>query len=105
MSSLVEPALEEFGLRLANVFYELALRHAVKKPIVQVIRLSDRIPFDLNQFRTVIIDDTSIYTLIPQLETYRSEIASQIRMALDCAENGENPLSILYPSFWDSVQN
>jgi hypothetical protein len=38
-----------------NVYYELALRHATRKPIVQVIRTSDRLPFNVGQFRTVTI--------------------------------------------------
>lgn len=52
MGSLVEPALSEFGLRLvradaigqSGVFYELALRHAVNRPVVQLIRSTNRIP-------------------------------------------------------------
>lgn len=35
-----------------NVYYELALRHAVRKPIVQLIRSADKLPFDVGQFRT-----------------------------------------------------
>jgi hypothetical protein len=43
-----------------NVFYEVALRHACRKPIVQLIRTIDPIPFDLDQFRTIRIDTTDI---------------------------------------------
>ena len=60
-----------------NVFYEMALRHATNLPVVQICRQSDRIPFDVNQTRTVMIDDSDIYSLIPKLETYRSEIATR----------------------------
>jgi hypothetical protein len=115
LNSIVEPALEEFGLvvvradqigkpgmitsqviehvlksRLViadlsfhnpNVFYELCLRHVCRLPTVQIIRKADRIPFDLDQFRTIPIDNTGIYTLLPQLETYKSEIATQVRQA------------------------
>ncbi|WP_433117249.1 hypothetical protein [Micromonospora sp. CA-246542] len=134
MGSLVEPALQEFGMKLVradhitdpgliskqvieyivraplviadlsfhnpNVFYELALRHAVRKPIVQLSRIADRLPFDVREFRTVQIDTTSIYTLVPRLDTYRSEIASQIRMTMESNDQGENPLTIFYPGFW-----
>ena len=65
-----------------NVFYELALRHASRRPAVQLIRAGDHLPFDVGQFRTVPIDMTSIFTLVPQIDTYRAEIARQCRAAL-----------------------
>lgn len=131
LSTIIEPAVEEFGLRVVradhigkagmitrqiiehvvksrlviadlsfhnpNVFYELSLRHACRLPTVQVIRSGDKIPFDLDQVRTVGIDTTSIYTLVPQLETYKSEIANQVRRALDNADEVDNPLTVFYP--------
>ena len=84
-----------------NVFYEVALRHASRKPLVQIIRACDRIPFDLDQIRTVRIDTSDIYSLVPQLETYRSEIASQVRRVLEGGTEVDNPLTTFYPSFWD----
>ena len=36
-----------------NVFYELAVRHMLRKPVVQIIRKPQSIPFDLTQIRTV----------------------------------------------------
>ncbi len=59
-----------------NVFYELSLRHTFNLPTIHLIRKCDSIPFDLNNFRTITIDTSSIYTLVPQLETYRTSIAS-----------------------------
>ncbi len=134
MGSLVEPALEEFGLTVVradqigeagmitrqiieyilhsklviadlsfhnpNVFYELALRHAVRKPIVQITRQADRLPFDIGQVRTVVIDTTDIYTLVPQLASYNAQIASQIRATLEEGTEVENPLSVFAPTFW-----
>jgi hypothetical protein len=85
-----------------NVFYELALRHAVRRPVVQLIRSTDRLPFDVGQFRTVVIDMTDIYTLVPQIETYRAEIARQCRAALEEDGPAESPLSLFYPKFWDA---
>jgi hypothetical protein len=133
LSSIVEPALEQFGLRVVradaidkpgtitrqiieylikarlviadlsfhnpNVFYELAIRHAARLPVVQIIRAADRIPFDLSQSRTVRIDTTDIYSLVPRLEVYKSEIASQVRRALDDPDSVDNPISVFYPSF------
>ena len=34
-----------------NVFYELAIRHALKKPLVQIIRKGEAIPFDVFVYR------------------------------------------------------
>ncbi|MHB8755303.1 MAG: hypothetical protein ACYC92_10170 [Candidatus Acidiferrales bacterium] len=131
LSSIIEPAVDEFGLRVIradsigkpgmitaqiiqhvirarlviadlsfhnpNVFYELSLRHACRLPTVQVIRASDRIPFDLDQFRTVKIDTGSIYTLVPSLETYKAEIANQVRRALSDPDAVDNPVSLFCP--------
>ncbi|QCT97021.1 hypothetical protein [Stutzerimonas chloritidismutans] len=82
-----------------NVFYELALRHAVRKPVVQIIRASDRIPFDLNQIRTIRIDTSDIYTLVPRIETYRSEISNQVRRAMEDPDSVDNPITTFYPDF------
>lgn len=81
-----------------NVFYELALRHAVRLPVVQIIRQGDRVPFDVNQVRTIRIDTTDIFTLVPKIDTYRSEIASQVRRALEDPDSVDNPITTFYPS-------
>ncbi len=86
-----------------NVFYEVALRHACRRPIVQLIRAVDRIPFDLDQVRTIKVDTANIYALVPQIESYRSEIASQVRRALEGEVPIENPLTVFFPTFWDSL--
>lgn len=83
-----------------NVFYELALRHAVRRPIVQLSRAADRLPFDIGQVRTIVVDTTDIYTLVPQLESLKAQIAAQIRKTLDESAEVENPLSVFTPSFW-----
>jgi len=132
LGSLVEPALEEFHLKVIradkigkpgmitaqileyilksklvvadlsfhnpNVFYELSLRHASRLPTVQVIRKCDKLPFDLDQFRTIRIDTTSIFTMVPNLQTYKTEIAAQVRMALKDPDSVDNPLSTYYPN-------
>lgn len=132
LGSLIEPALEQFGLKVVradmidkpgtitrqiieyllrsrlviadlsfhnpNVFYELALRHAVRLPVVQLVRVADRIPFDLNQIRTIRIDTSGLHEFVPKIETYRSEIASQVRRALDDPDAVDNPITTYYPS-------
>lgn len=86
-----------------NVFYELALRHAVRRPIVQISRSADRLPFDVGQVRTIVVDTTDIYTLVPQLESLKAQIAAQIRRTLDQNSEVENPLSIFAPTFWQHM--
>ena len=83
-----------------NVFYEVALRHAQRLPVVQIIRKADRLPFDVNQTRTITIDTTDIYSLVPKIQTYRSEIANQARKAIDDPESVGNPVTIFYPDFF-----
>lgn len=82
-----------------NAFYEMAIRHACKLPIVQISRKQDRLPFDVNQVRTVVIDTTDIYTLVPKLETYKSEIATQVRASLTDVNITSNPISVFFPGF------
>lgn len=41
-----------------DAFYELALRHATKKPTIHIIRKCYKIPFDINDFKTIVIDDS-----------------------------------------------
>lgn len=81
-----------------NVFYELAIRHMMRLPIVQIIRKSDQIPFDINQMRTVVIDTTDIFTLVPKIATYQVEISSQIRRALDNSDATDTPISTYFPT-------
>jgi len=81
-----------------NVFYELALRHAMKLPIVQLIRTSDKVPFDVNQMRTIQIDTTDIYALVPRIDSYRAEVANQVRRALEADHVVDTPISTYFPN-------
>lgn len=83
-----------------NVYYELALRHACRRPVVQIIRAGDHLPFDVGQFRTVTIDMTDIYSLVPQIDSYRAEIARQCRAAMEEEGPVESPLALFYPNSW-----
>jgi len=80
-----------------NVFYELAIRHMLRKPVVQIMRNTDTIPFDVNQVRTIIIDTSNIYKMVPQIDAYRSQIAAQVRRALDNPESVDSPISMYFP--------
>jgi hypothetical protein len=86
-----------------NVFYELALRHATGKPTVHLVRSQDSIPFDIDQFRTIRVDTSDIYAFVPQIETYKAEIATHARRALDEEGTAAGPLAVFYPDFALSV--
>jgi|TARA_B110000114_G_C14950600_1_gene340178 hypothetical protein len=57
-----------------NVFYELAIRHAIRKPYIQVITKGQKIPFDLSGIRTIEIDITDL----DNVELAKKEIENQI---------------------------
>lgn len=93
-------AIADLSYLNPNVFYEVALRHALRLPVVQLIRKADRLPFDVNQSRTLVFDTSDIYSLVPKLQTYRAEIANQARKALEDPESVGNPVSVFYPDFY-----
>lgn len=70
----------------------------MKLPVVQIVRASDRIPFDVNQMRTIPIDTSDIYALVPKIESYRAEIANQVRRALEAGHVVDTPISIYFPN-------
>ena len=77
--------------RNPNVYYELALRHAVKGPLVQIIAKGEQLPFDVAGMRTISIDHhdldsvdetrQDIIKYIQALESHSSEIDSPISIA------------------------
>jgi len=63
--------------RNANVFYELALRHALKKPVIQLIGKEERIPFDVAATRIITLDHTDL----DSVEEAKKEMVKQIKAA------------------------
>jgi len=90
-------AIADLSFHNPNVFYELSLRHVSRLPTVQIIRKRDKIPFDLDQFRTIRINTDDIYGLLPKLEEYKSEIANQVRKVLEDPEEVDNPITTFCP--------
>jgi hypothetical protein len=72
-----------------NVFYELAVRHASKKPVVQIIHRKSKLPFDVANQRTI------FYNHEKPREVYKAidEIALQIESMETDPENVDNPLT------------
>ena len=66
-----------------NVFYELALRHASRKPYIQVIKKGQKIPFDLSGIRTIEVDIKDL----DDVESVKKQIEDKIKEI----ENGHIP--------------
>ena len=68
-------------------------------PSYEVLRATGqpRIPFDIKQFRTIRIDTSDIHTFVPQMETYKAEIATHARRALEEDGTRAGPLAVFYP--------
>ncbi|WP_147441146.1 hypothetical protein [Halorubrum sp. Atlit-26R] len=74
----------------ANVFYELAIRHALQKPLIQLISVNDSIPFDVAGTRTIQIDLSDIESV----ENAKSDIRDQISNLDSGDQNIETPISV-----------
>jgi len=73
-----------------NVFYELAVRHAARLPVIQLIDSEQEIPFDIANTRTVhfTLSDVEAY------ETAKSEIQNQIESIEEGDDEVDNPVSV-----------
>ncbi len=72
-----------------NVFYELAIRHASNKPVVQMIKSGEEIPFHLAQCRTI-----KFSLDLDSAPRARSELARQIRATDADQTTLRNPFSV-----------
>jgi hypothetical protein len=60
-----------------NVYYELAIRHAVRKPFIHIIQANDKLPFDVQNMRTIQVDlgsAESIQRAVGQLDATLSSL-------------------------------
>jgi hypothetical protein len=76
--------------RNPNVFYELAIRHALRKPLVQIIRKGEAIPFDVAGTRTIYVDHKDL----DSVESAKNEIIEQIKALEKDSSDIETPISI-----------
>lgn len=74
-----------------NVFYELAIRHAIRRPLVQIIQKDEKIPFDVAGMRTIPVDHRDL----DSVQEAKAEIEKQIRAVLrKKPEEIESPISV-----------
>jgi hypothetical protein len=57
-----------------NVFYELAIRHIVEKPYIQLMKSDQQIPFDISGMRTIRFDID-----LEQADNAKKELSKQIK--------------------------
>jgi hypothetical protein len=74
----------------ANVYYELAIRHVVRKPLVEVIKKGQVIPFDVSATRVLQLDEPDLNNVVA--------LTDQMKTAIKAAENksdgADNPITI-----------
>lgn len=72
-----------------NVFYELAVRHSLRRPYVQIIQRGERIPFDVAGVRTIEVDHRDL----DSVESAKQEMQKQMEASAGGAEI-ESPISV-----------
>ena len=89
----------------ANAFYELGVRHTCKRPTIQLIRKGDRIPFDVSQGRTIVVDTSDVYTVIDRFESARRELSEHVKHVLSCKPDAaeDNPVNVYLPGLKVSI--
>jgi hypothetical protein len=70
------------------IIYELAIRHVIGKPVVQMIEKGERIPFDLAPQRTIDFDHKDL----DSVENARIELEKQIGAVLKDASLVDSPI-------------
>ncbi len=80
-----------------NAFYELGVRQAFKLSTIQIIRKGEKIPFDVAQGRTIIIDTSDPYTIMDHFEAARKELKEHISSSNKGATSDDNPISLYLP--------
>ena len=74
----------------ANVFYELAVRHVIGRPVVQMMQMDEGVPFDLAGLRTIFLN----YQDLDSVQKAKRELRRQMRVAEEDSQSLENPVSM-----------
>ena len=76
--------------RNPNVYYELAVRHVVKKSIVQLIQSGESIPFDVAGTRTIHVDHCDL----DSVASCKQELVKQIHSVEKDPNKVDTPISV-----------
>jgi hypothetical protein len=73
-----------------NVFYELAIRHALRRPYVQIMQKGQTIPFDIAGVRTIFFDHKDL----DSVDEAKAQIIAQIFSIESQAGPVDSPVSV-----------
>lgn len=73
-----------------NVMYELAVRHVVRKPVVQLIQKGQRLPFDIAQQRTIELDHRDL----DSAEEAKDKLSKQIEAVQKDPTQVDSPITV-----------
>jgi hypothetical protein len=76
--------------RNPNVYYELAVRHALRKPFIQLIQKGEQIPFDIAGMRTIPVDHQDVAVA----EEAKAEIIRQMKSMEGEDATVDSPISV-----------
>ena len=79
----------EMTTRNPNVFYELGLAHALKKPVVLISSNESDVPFDLKHIRVIYYDVTDPFWGAKLLDKVAENILSAIQNPEEAVFKGE----------------
>ena len=72
-----------------NVYYELALRHAIRKPCVLIAQSQDPLPFDVASARTILFHEADA-----SIDNCKQELAKQIKAIEQNPASVDSPISV-----------
>jgi hypothetical protein len=72
-----------------NVFYELALRHVSRKPVVHLLLEGQKLPFDIAPQRTIYYSTTSLASATQA----KKDLAKHVAAVLENPDSADNPIS------------
>jgi hypothetical protein len=81
-----------------NAHYELGIRHTLRLPSIQIIKKGDKIPFDIQQGRTIVIDTSDAYTIMDRIASAKAELSEHVKSLLEGGgSQEESPITMYLP--------
>jgi len=74
----------------ANVYYELAVRHAIRLPLVEIIKKGQSAPFDVAATRLVQMDDPDLNNV----NALKEQVTAAVRAAETTPTDADNPITL-----------